>query len=131
MNLFDEDYMARREKQIKELYELRAMIVACLVTGVVLALISAGLLSAGYGTLGAILLAIALLFGVGSLFMIASYFAEKGAEQAIQREYDLLALYSKPKRGSQEDTIPLTDDGELAVEDDPSDQFTYHEGREV
>mgnify|MGYP000859773382 CR=1 FL=1 len=72
MNRFDEDYMKRREKQIKELYELRAMIWACLITAVIGALIAAGLLFAGFGTGALILLVISLLFGVGAVFMGAS-----------------------------------------------------------
>lgn len=129
MNRFDEDYMKRREKQIKELYELRAMIWACLITAVIGALIAAGLLFAGFGTGALILLVISLLFGVGAVFMGASYVAEKGADQAIQKEYELLSLYTKPKRGGQEEIVRLSDDGELIVEDALADEAHYREGR--
>jgi len=129
MNRFDEDYMKRREKQIKELYELRAMIWACLITALIAGLIAAGLLAIGFGTGGMILMVVSLLFGVGTVFIGASYFAEKGADQAIQKEYELLSLYTKPKRGEQDEIVRLSDDGELIVEDDLADEAHYREGR--
>ncbi len=133
MQPFDEDYLARREKQIQELYELRAMIWACLVTGLAVSLIGVVLLSAGYGTAGAILLIVALLFGMGSIFMGASYFGQKAADRAIQKEYEQLALYGLPeakaKRRAQE-TIRLSDDGEMAVELSPEDEIIYREAED-
>lgn len=132
MQPFDEDYLARREKQIHEMFELRAMIWACLVTGVIVGLIGAVLLSAGYGTAGAILLIVALLFGVGSIFMAADYSAKKATARAIQKEYAHLALYGLPeakaKRGNQE--VRLADDGEMAVEFSPEDETIYREARD-
>ncbi|MEW6579104.1 MAG: hypothetical protein AB1435_07910 [Chloroflexota bacterium] len=131
MQPFDEDYLARREKQIQELFELRAMIWACLVTGVIASLIAVALLSTGNKTLGAISLAVSLLFGVGSIFMIASYFAQKATDRAVQKEYELLALYGLPgekaKRGNQE--IRLADDGEIVVEHGQEDEISYREGQ--
>jgi hypothetical protein len=128
MNQFDEEYMARREKQIKELYELRAMVMACLVTAIILGIAAAGLLSAGYSTGGTILVVFAVLFGMGTIFMGASYFAQNGADQAIQREYELLARYEKPKR-SQDEVVRLADDGELIVETELADEVKVREGR--
>jgi len=126
MQPFDEGYMARREKQIQDLYNERYMTWACLVTGVVLALVSVPLLIRG-GILGPILLGIALLFGVGALFMFADIRGRMAADRAIQDEYEqLAALYSqsgeKPKRGSQEDVLRWADNGELMAEDSPEDQ---------
>jgi len=135
MQSFDEDYLARREKQIQELFMLRANTWACLVTGLVLTLISVVLMNNGSRTLGSILLAVSLLFVAGSIFMFASYFAQRAADRAIQKEHDqLLALYSrsmeKPKRGSQESVVRLSDDGELSVEDGPEDQIRAGSHRE-
>lgn len=134
MQSFDENYMAQREKQIQDLYMLRANTWACLVTGLVLALISIVLMNNDYRTLGSILFVVSLLFDMGSLFMGAMYFAEKAADRAIQKEYERLALYGapmeKPKRGGQEDAVRLSDDGEFIVEDDLADHITYREGRD-
>jgi len=117
----DRDYMARRAKQIEDMYMLRAMTGACVVTGLVLTVISLVLLSSGYGTLGSILLVVSLLFGAGALFMFVSYLAERAADRAIQKEYELLALYGqpleKPKRGEYNDAAWVGDDGELPLED--------------
>jgi len=133
MPSFDDDYMRRREKQIEDLYMLRAMTWASVVTGLLLALIALGLLSAGYGTLGSVLFVVALLFEAGSIFMFASYFAEKAADRAIQKEYELLALYGaaaeKPKRGGQIDTIQPADDGELDIEDELAEHILRREER--
>jgi hypothetical protein len=116
MEPFDKDYLERREKQIQELYNLRYMTGAVFVTGLILTFISLGLMGAGYGVGGAIMLVMALLFDVGALFMVASYFAQKAADRAIQRERDqLFALYGqKPKRGGSDGELRLADDDELA-----------------
>jgi hypothetical protein len=129
MDPFDKDYLERREKQIQELYELRYMTGAVFVSGLIMTLISIGLISAGYVG-GNVLLAVALLFDVGALFMVASYLAQKGADRAIQRERDqLFALYGqKPKRGSADGEIPLADDGELA-EPLEEDDLIHRAGR--
>jgi F0F1-type ATP synthase assembly protein I len=133
MQPFDEDYLARREKQIHEMFELRAMIGACLVTGVMVGLIGAVLLSAGYGTAGAILLVVALLFGMGSIFMAADYSAKKAADRAIQKEYEHLALYGLPEAKAKrrgQGTIRLADDGEMAVEHGAEGEASYRETRD-
>ena len=134
MQPFDEDYMIRREKQIHEMFELRAMIWACLITGVMAALIGVVLLSVGYGTAGAILLIVALLFAMGTIFMTADYSAKKASDRAIQKEYEHLALYGLPagkaKRGGHE-ALRLSDDGELAVELSPEDEIIYREARDA
>jgi hypothetical protein len=133
MQPFDDDYMIRREKQIHELFELRAMIWACLVTAVIAALIGAALLGTGHGTLAAISLVISVLFGLGTIFMAADYSAKKSADRAIQKEYEHLALYGltpgKAKRDGQ--VIRLSDDGELAVELSPEDENIYREARDA
>lgn len=132
MQPFDEDYLKRREKQIQELYELRAMIWACLVTGVIAALIGVVLLSTGHGTLGAISLVISALFGMGTIFMGADYSAKKATDRAVQKEYELLALYGLPgekaKRGNQE--VRLADDGEMVVEHGAEDEISYREAQD-
>jgi hypothetical protein len=127
MNPFDQDYLERREKQIQDLYNLRYMTGAVFVSGLIMTLISLVLLSAGYGLGGAILLAVALMFDVGALFMVASYFAEKGADRAIQREREqLFALYNqKPKRGSDDGELRLADDGELLVEETDDERLIH------
>ncbi len=118
MHPFDETYLARREKQIKELIELRAMTWACLVTGVALGAAGIALLSSGSGTAGTIVLVFAVLFGMGTIFMTASYFAQKAADRAIQKEYELLALYGlAPEKAKRADPgVPLTDDGEISLD---------------
>ena len=129
MNPFDQDYLERREKKIQELYQLRYMTGAVFVSGLILTLISLVLLSAGYGTGGAILMAVALLFDVGALFMVASYFAEKGADRAIQREREqLFALYNqKPKRGSDDGELRLADDDDdLLIDEAEDERLTHH-----
>jgi hypothetical protein len=133
MQPFDEDYLARREKQIQDLFELRAMSWACVVTGLVLTLIALVLMTTGWA-LGSILFVVALLFWAGSIFMFASYFAQQAADRAIQREHDhLVALYGlspeKPKRGGQEDAIWPSDDGELPAEASPEDRIAHREGQ--
>ncbi len=117
MNPFDEDYLARREKQIQDLYILRGNTLACLITGLLLALISIVATSSG-SKISYVLFGISLLFVAASIFMTSTYFAQKAADRVIQRERDqLLALYGqKPKRGSQENLLRLADDGELAEE---------------
>ena len=130
MQPFDEDYLARREKQIQELYELRAMIWACLVTAVIAALIGVALLSTGHGTLAAISLVISALFGMGTIFMAADYSAKKAADRAIQKEFEQLAPYGLPEAKAKrrgQGTIWLSDDGEMAVELSPEDEIVYRE----
>ena len=131
MQSFDEDYLARREKQIQELFMLRANSWACLITGLVLTLISVLLMNSVHGTLGSILFVVSLLFEAGAIFMFAGYFAQKAADRAIQKEYELFALYGqsmeKPKRGSPEQAIRLSDDGELIIEDSLDDHVSYRE----
>jgi hypothetical protein len=112
---------------------LRANTWACLITGLILTLISVVLMSHSNRTLGSILFVVSLLFEVGSLFMFATYFAQKAADRAIQQEHDqLLALYGqsmeKPKRGNQESVVRLSDDGELVAENSPEDQIIHREG---
>ncbi|MBI5957382.1 MAG: hypothetical protein HY866_01515 [Chloroflexi bacterium] len=123
MEQFDKDYLDRREKEIQELYSLRAMSWACAITGGVLAFIAAGLMNNGRDGLGSVLLVISLLFGAGSIFIFADYFSRKAADRAIQKERtELLELYQhtleKPKRSAQDNAIRLSDDGELVMEDD-------------
>ncbi len=118
MHPFDETYLARREKQIKELIELRAMTWACLVTGAALGAAGIALLSSGSGTAGTILLVFAVLFGMATIFMTASYFAQKATDRAIQKEYELLALYGlAPEKAKRSDRdVPQTDDGEIPLD---------------
>ena len=116
-----------KEKQIQDLYEQRSMSWACLIAGVALALISVPLLIRG-GVLGPILLGVALLFGLGALFMFAGIRGQMAADRAIQEEYEhLVELYGqaaeKPKRGSRENVVQLSDDGELMAEDSPEDHL--------
>jgi hypothetical protein len=127
MDPFDKDYLARREKQIKEMYELRAATWACLITGLILTLISVILMAFGSRTLGSILFVVSLLFEAGSIFMFFSYFGQKAADRAIQQEREQLwALYGdKPKRG-QDSVTRLSDDGELVVETE--DRITHRDG---
>ncbi|MCZ7541619.1 MAG: hypothetical protein M5U29_17240 [Anaerolineae bacterium] len=131
MQPFDEGYLKRREKQIQELYELRATIGACLVTAVIAALIGVALLTTGYGTLAAISLVISALFGMGTIFITADYSAKKAADQAVQKEYQQMALYGlieeKAKRGNRE--FRLADDGEIVLEQDLDDD-RYHESQQ-
>lgn len=114
MDPFDKDYLARREKQIQELYELRSATWATLITGLILTVISVLLITHDSRTLGSILLVVSLMFDAGALYMGFSYFGQKAADRAIQREREQLwALYGeKPKRG----VTRLADDGELVVE---------------
>ncbi len=132
MQPFDEGYLKRHEKQLQELYELRAMIWACLVTGLAASVIGVVLLSLGYGTVGAILLIVALLFGTGSIFIAADYSAKKATDRAVQKEYEQLALYGlvgeKAKRGNPK--TRLADDGEIALEQDLDDDIHYRAGQE-
>jgi len=126
MQPFDEGYMARREKQIQDLYMQRSMTWACLAVGLGLALVSVPLLIRG-GILGPILLAVALLFGMGAVFIFAGIRGQIAADRAIQEEYERLGMLygqslEKPKRGVQEDVVRLSDDGELIVEDSTEDQ---------
>lgn len=128
---FDEDYLARREKQIKELFELRAMTGACLVTGIAMETIGIVLLNAGSGIAGTILVIFGALFLIATVFMTASYFAQKAADRAIQKEYELLALYGlapdKAKRGGQ-GSRPA-DDGEVALDSLAAETDTQQEQR--
>jgi hypothetical protein len=134
MHPFDEDYMARREKQIQDLYMQRSMTWACLVVGAGLALVSVPLLIRG-GILGPILLVVALLFGMGAVFMFAGIRGQMAADRVIQEEYEQwVMLYSqtmeKPKRGSQENVVRLSDDGELPAENSSEDQRSASTSRE-
>jgi hypothetical protein len=127
MQPFDKDYLARREKQIKDMYEMRAATWACLVTGLILTPISVLLMAYGSRTLGLILFVVSLMFEAGSIFMFFSYFGQKAADRAIQQERDQLwALYGdKPKRG-QDSVTRLADDGELVVETE--EQIAHRDG---
>ncbi len=131
MQPFDKDYLERREKQIKELYELRATTWACLITGLILTGISLVLVSSGSQFLGSILFVVSLLFEVGAIFMFASYFAQKGADKAIEREREqLFALYGqKPKRGGSDGELRLSDDGDLIGEGLEEEDLIHGEGR--
>jgi hypothetical protein len=135
MQPFDEGYMARREKQIQELYEQRSMAWACLIAGAALALISVPLFIRG-GAWGPILLVVAALFGLGALFMFAGIRGQMAADRAIQEEYErLVMLYGqvaeKPKRGSRDTAVRMSDDGELIAEEDSSeDQLKAGSSRE-
>jgi hypothetical protein len=76
------------------------------------------LLGSGRDTAGTVLLVFAVLFGMATIFMTASYFAQKATDRAIQKEYELLALYGlapeKAKRADQ--GISMTDDGEITLD---------------
>ncbi len=109
----DEAYLARREKQIKELYELRASSFACLVTGLLLTGLSFGLLTLGYTTPSVILFVVSLLFNAGALFMFFSYFGQKAADRAIQQE-----LYGHLLEKSKRQVSLFSDEGELLTEAD-------------
>jgi hypothetical protein len=117
---FDKDYLKQREKQIHEMYELRAMTVAVTISALLLGLGSIMAFALGSQTLGTILFVVTLLFGLGAIFMVADYMAKKGADQAFQEE---LAIYGqmmeKPKR---EPALRLSDDGELVAASDEDDQ---------
>lgn len=122
MQQFDQEYLKRREKQIQESYMLRANTIACGVTTVVLVAIGLLLMNTGSEFIGTGLFVFGLLFGAGTIFMTASYFAQKGADRAIEQERaELLALYGqmmeKPKRNGQETSFRLSDDGELVAAD--------------
>lgn len=115
MQPFDEDYMARRETQIKELYELRSATAACLITGAILGAIGLYAFRFGSVRLSYLLLGISGLFLVGTLFMIADYFGKQGADKAIRRErLEMYQMYGmeKPKR-----LIEMSDDGEIITEE--------------
>ncbi len=120
MQPLDEEYMVRREKQIRELYSLRASAWACLVFGLALLGLSVVLMVGGSGGLGVALFLIALAFEAGAAFIFADYYGKKAADRAIQEERErLLMLYSradKPKRSAEEDAFRLADDGEMEEE---------------
>ena len=119
MRPFDQNYMERREKRIRELYTLRAVSramglisILTLIATVVISSVVPGMVV----PLGLIMLS------TGSIavitFMIAN--AETAAEEAIQKERNqLAALYDqeveKPKR---QQSLRLSDDGELVADDE-------------
>jgi uncharacterized membrane protein YeaQ/YmgE (transglycosylase-associated protein family) len=116
MQPFDEEYMARREAQIKELYEMRAGMLACLITGVILGFIGLYVMRFGNPRFGYVLLGISGLFSVGSLFMITDYFGKQAADRAIRKERMemwQMSTMEKPKRSLHE----LSDDGEILIEE--------------
>jgi hypothetical protein len=117
MQPFDEGYMARREKQIQDLYMQRSMTWACLAVGLGLALISIPLLIRG------------------AVFMFAGIRGQMAADRAIQEEYERLGLLydrslEKPKRGTPETVVRLSDDGELIAEDSSEDHTRAGTSRE-
>ncbi|HVO44389.1 MAG TPA: hypothetical protein VMT34_17310 [Aggregatilineales bacterium] len=127
MQPFDKEYFARREKQIQEMYMERSQTWACLVTGLVLGLISIVIMPFA-GILGPILLVVAMLFLIAVVFMFFSTRGQMAADQAIQKEYErLLELNArsveKPKRDSRENAIRLSEEGELIVENSQDEQI--------
>lgn len=117
---FDKDYLARREKQIQDMYMERSMTWACLVVGAILAGVSLLLMNNG-GLLGPITMGIALLFVVSAIFMVFSTRGKMAADRAVQKELEqMAALYSnsgeKPKRHGHDNAVRLSDDGELVEE---------------
>ncbi len=131
MNPFDEGYMARREKQIRENYESRAIAVALLVTTVVLGVLTL-ILAPQSGVIGVVLGLSALGTGIGGIVMFFLAMAGRAADAAIQKEQErLLALYAqmgeKPKRNGQ---VRLSDDGELIPTDAEDERSTRRSGRE-
>lgn len=121
MHPFDEKFLARREKQIEDLYVTRAMAGALTFVGVVLGGIAVPFLIQG-GAPGVILLVSALLFGVGGIVMAAAYVGEKSAARAVLEDRAaLLELYAaaleKPKRGDEPASVRVGDDGEIPLDD--------------
>ncbi|MBX3080668.1 MAG: hypothetical protein KF716_03475 [Anaerolineae bacterium] len=121
MRPFDEGYMERREKQIRDAFMLQAVSRAL---GLIsLALIVALLVSAQWGLVFTIVLGSILLgTGTGAIVTSAIASAQTAADRAIQKEHAQLAeLYGqaaeKPKRHA---AVRLTDDGELIPDDDAS-----------
>lgn len=120
MDPFDEGYFARREKQIQDLYNMRAATWACLGLGVFLT-VGAFLLRGESATLGTVLFLISLLFWISAFFMVMFSIAQRAADKAIQKEQErLLALYSqsgvKLKRGGEAAPVRLSDDGEIVTD---------------
>ncbi|MCC7206800.1 MAG: hypothetical protein IT323_05815 [Anaerolineae bacterium] len=118
MDPFDDRYLARREKQIQDLYMMRAVSIAL----------------GGLGGLGLIIVffmrdwpfapvvfLFSLVFLLAAFLMVVISTAQRAADKAIQKEHErLIALYSqagiKRKREAQDTPMRLADDGEIASE---------------
>ena len=117
MQSFDDDYMARREKQIRDRFILQAVartstLIAILCTISLLAP-QATILQMGF-------IGLALIMWILAAFTWTISRAETEAEKAIQAEQErLLKLYElageKPKRDTM---VRLSEDGELVTETD-------------
>ncbi len=120
MEQFDPDYFDERKEQIKELFELRAMTIACGVTGMLLVLVGVIIVVVGSDIVGGLVLAFAAAFIMGALFMLADYLGKRAANRAVRREYERLIMLNpalaKAKRGGrddEDDDLLAADDGEL------------------
>jgi hypothetical protein len=110
----DPDYLARREKQIKDAYLLRALartFAICAVVGLGAAL----LIFPEIPDLAIVIGLFALATGLTSLIMWSFQSANAAAEIAIQKERDaLIALYgSEPEKVKRTPPVPLSEEGEL------------------
>jgi len=119
MRPFDEGYMERREKHIREMFMLRAISRALGLISI--ALLIALVVSVPMGLAFTIILGSILLgTGTGAIVTYSIASAQTAADQAIQKEHAQLAdLYDqaaeKPKRHS---VVKLSDDGELVPDED-------------
>jgi hypothetical protein len=124
MDPFDEGYFARREKQIQDLYMMRALVVALGGVGL------AGLLIVFFmreSSWAPIAFLFSLVFLLAAFLLLVVSTAERAAERTIQREHErLIALYGqsgvKPKRDEAATPVQLADDGEIDADILPDEQ---------
>ena len=118
---YEDGYMLRREKRLRELYTLRELSLASAVLAV--ALTAAFVVVPRGGTIAFVVGALMLALWLVTILMLVVQRVEFAADKAIQREYELWNAQEseKPKRKM---TVHLTDDGELQ-DDEESDELDY------
>lgn len=118
MGPFDEGYFARREKQIQNLYMMRALVVALGGAGLVGLLIVFFMRESSWAPIAFLF---SLVFLLAAFLLLVVSTAQRSAEKAIQKEHErLLALYGqsgvKLKRDEQAAPVRLSDDGEIVTD---------------
>jgi preprotein translocase subunit SecG len=125
----DEEYLKRREKEIKEMHENR------MIAGIMFALALAatagtgGLINAGTGAGNVLAIIVGIFAGIfwlATLIAFGMQWSKNATERDIRAEYErvreLVAYGSStgsPKRKNASESIArLTDDGELSFDDD-------------
>jgi hypothetical protein len=122
MQQFDSDYMARREKEIREQHELRSISQALFVFSIIGVIATAVFINTPVVPIFTALITLGVSMAATILFFIQR--GKASADAAIQAEYERIRALMPAEKRKNETVARLKEDGELEFDADSEPRKT-------